>query len=357
MAASDEEFPSKNAVRKASRVLRETHDAASRDSRELNESFRIAHAWRDAHLIPMRKLRASAAAHARLVDSRIITAGRVKRMRSIRKKLHRSQINLVDVQDLGGCRAIVPTVEECRILAERFLEASGHTLKGRTNYIGQPRASGYRSDHLIFRFEDSSDPRSNGRLIELQVRSRLQHAWATAVEAVGLVRGEDLKGGEGSADWLRFFALMSGEIAADEGTAPIPAVPALENERRSELNEINARLDAVSALDSYRRAISAASVMSATRGGMFLIQYDPDARTVHVERTGAALGQNYATAEQKDRAIETVLVDVDGAQDLQIAFPNYYLDVEAFLRMVKRATVRAPGKWRPDFSSILGRAR
>jgi hypothetical protein len=71
---------------------------------------------------------------------------------------------------------------------------------------------------LVFAFEprDNSESGYEGRLIELQIRSRLQHSWATAVEAAGLYRGENLKSGVGNEGWLNFFELMSLEIAGSE---------------------------------------------------------------------------------------------------------------------------------------------
>jgi len=41
----------------------------------------------------------------------------------------------------------------------------------------------------------------------------LQHAWATAVEAVGIFTKQALKSNIGDGEWLRLFALMSSEIA------------------------------------------------------------------------------------------------------------------------------------------------
>jgi hypothetical protein len=44
-------------------------------------------------------------------------------------------------------------------------------------------------------------------------------------EAVGLFDGEDLKGNQGSADWLRLFQLMSLEFAVAEGFAELRMCP------------------------------------------------------------------------------------------------------------------------------------
>jgi ppGpp synthetase/RelA/SpoT-type nucleotidyltranferase len=70
-------------------------------------------------------------------------------------------------------------------------------------------ADGYRSHHLSLEFKPAKkeDEAYAGRRIELQVRTRLQHSWATAIEAVSLYRNQDLKHHKGDADWLRLFAL------------------------------------------------------------------------------------------------------------------------------------------------------
>lgn len=43
----------------------------------------------------------------------------------------------------------------------------------------------------------------------MQIRTAIQHSWATAVEMVGLFRKESLKSGLVDIKWLRFFELVS----------------------------------------------------------------------------------------------------------------------------------------------------
>ena len=45
--------------------------------------------------------------------------------------------------------------------------------------------------------------------IELQIRTRLQHLWATAVETAGLYTKKSLKSGQGENGWLEFFMIVS----------------------------------------------------------------------------------------------------------------------------------------------------
>src|SRR5690606_40369694 len=65
---------------------------------------------------------------------------------------------------------------------------------------------------LVFQANKKQDESYVGRRIELQVRTRLQHSWATAIEAVSLYRNQDLKHHHGDADWLRLFVLTAAEL-------------------------------------------------------------------------------------------------------------------------------------------------
>jgi hypothetical protein len=68
----------------------------------------------------------------------------------------------------------------------------------------------------------------NGLRIEMQLRSRLQHAWATAVETVGTFLRQALKSSQGEGAWLKFFALMGSALARREHTPLVPGTPGAE---------------------------------------------------------------------------------------------------------------------------------
>src|SRR6266436_8845112 len=103
-------------------------------------------------------------------------------------------------------------------------------IKTEDNYLLEPKIDGYRSHHIIFSFspKDSERAAYTGRRIELQVRTQLQHSWATAIEAVGLFRGEQLKSDQGSREWLRLFKLMSDEFAEAERCPVAPGTPEVD---------------------------------------------------------------------------------------------------------------------------------
>ncbi|MGJ8626091.1 MAG: hypothetical protein ACSHXB_03935 [Sulfitobacter sp.] len=166
---------------------------------------RLLHNWRLHHSYPMVRARAKL---TRLVKSQGgFTARRLKRTSSIRKKLFRGSAKLGEMQDLVGCRAIVNNMDDLKEVLSKYRSISeGGTVRRSADYITNPKASGYRSVHLILRFgEGGVGEKHSGCNVEVQLRTQLQHVWGTTVEAVGSMRNEDLKAGEGNPEWLRFF--------------------------------------------------------------------------------------------------------------------------------------------------------
>ena len=123
-------------------------------------------------------------------------------------------MKLSKMQDIGGCRAVMASVEHVRQLVRKYERSKhNHRFLKAFDYISYPKESGYRSYHLVYQYQSYRSPEWNGLRIEVQLRTRLQHAWATAVEAVGTFTQQGLKASLGDPDWWRFFALMGTAIS------------------------------------------------------------------------------------------------------------------------------------------------
>jgi Region found in RelA / SpoT proteins len=191
----------------------------------IREVFSIASNWRDSHAYPMRKVRNLVYQKIRRLKQSGNTVARLKHMPSIRRKLRDQPWKLNQIQDLAGCRAILPTIDGVNALIEALRRNSCHVIHREDPYINSPKPDGYRCHHIVYKFQGVSEEEVfNGRRVEIQVRTRLQHSWATAVETVGLFRQENMKGGLGNQDWLRLFKLMSAEFAVEEGCPEPPEV-------------------------------------------------------------------------------------------------------------------------------------
>jgi ppGpp synthetase/RelA/SpoT-type nucleotidyltranferase len=338
---------SKGAVERAGKALSSQIAAHADKFDEHVEIFRTAHNWRAAHAFPMRRIGDELRGKIRKVGADAITAARIKRMASIRKKLARLTVKLTQIQDIAGCRAIVSSIAELQQLVGIYRNGgSSHKLRDDRSYIERPRASGYRSHHFVLEFQGGQQDEAvyNGLRIELQIRTQLQHSWATAVEAVGLVRSEDLKAGEGDADWLRLFELASSEFALAENCATVPNAPD-ESARVLEIKAIAKKLKAVSTLESLNQALKYTESFSAgTPYKYYLIQYNNENKTVNVKGYGTSLrgAEQYSAEESGDGAVSTVLVDIDKVENLRLAYPNYFLDVRLFAQNLVRIMSNQP---------------
>ncbi len=333
---------SKGQVDKAGQVL------ASKDSSyvQLYEAMAVVNNWRSAHSFPLNTLQVGLRLRARQVDPDALVAQRIKRMSSIEAKLSRFQtIRLSQMQDIGGCRAVVRTVSDVRQLAELHDgSAMKHKLLRMDDYLDTPQSSGYRGIHLIYRYYSDRNETYNGLQIEIQLRSLLQHARATAVETVGTFLKQALKSSQGHAEWLRFFALMGSALALRERTALVPGTPTARQELFDELREAAQTLEVERRLEAYGNALQTLEEQGVADAHFFLMTLDPAADTITIRGFRKnELDTATATYLQVERSLnaatgaEAVLVSVDSIAALKRAYPNYFLDTQSFLLAVRRA--------------------
>jgi hypothetical protein len=346
-------------VNRAGRCLIATDGATSLMERD--RMLEVINNWRSSHSFPLQCLKMGLLRRAKAVDPKAIIAQRLKRLPSIDAKLRlRPWMNLTQMQDIGGARAIVRSVTAAEKLIEKFRTGNaknpkrGHQFHKHNDYIQHPKDDGYRSYHLIYRYRsvDRKHRGYNDLKIEIQIRSRLQHAWATAVETVQTFTGQALKSSGGEKDWRRFFALMGTAIALREKRPPVPNTPTNKYQLVEELKELNERLKVETVLHAWRVSIRELPMKVGLDTSAILLYLDPEKRAL--EFTPFTLEQlpkaheSYLTLEKKIAEMTTsgaqaVLVWVNSLQSLRRAYPNYYLDTTVFvealgyaLRMVKR---------------------
>lgn len=115
------------------------------------------------------------------------------------------------------------------------------------DYIAHPKLNGYRSTHVISR-HDAPEAGLTNLFCETRVRTRLQHAWASALETYDVMSRNTLKFGSGSEKEKRLFALISNAFAIKEGSPLVPETPASRGELRREIASLNNELFAIEKL-------------------------------------------------------------------------------------------------------------
>jgi hypothetical protein len=299
--------------------------------------------WRSAHGFPLSVFHQTLTATAESVESSALLVNRLKRLISIGRKLMNESTRLTQMQDIGGCRAVVNTLANVRELAEAFGHAQSlHTLDHWDDYISYPRASGYRGVHMIYRYKAVGNETRpfDGMKIEIQLRSMLQHAWATAVETVGTFTKQELKNGRGAPDFLKFFALMGSAMAQKEGTALAPGTPSEREELVAEIRKLESKLRFQTRINAYSSALRE-SLVFPPDAEYYLLDLDP---TSEIKVTGFSkrdlplASAEYMAAEKtlqgEDDPRQVVLVSATSIADLKSGYPNYFLNMDAFNKVL-----------------------
>lgn len=313
---------------------------AAPEEREL--ALAVINNWGSSHGFPLNTLQVNLRHIANRCDRDPTVAQRIKRLPSIRHKLERfSNMQLSLVQDIGGCRSVLSSVDAVNEVVRYYKTESRikHKLVREDQYIESPKASGYRGIHLVYRYYSDRKPTWNGLKIEVQIRSRLQHGWATAVETVGTFTQQALKSSLGEEEWLRFFALMSSALALREGTPMVPDTPQDPDELRREVARYAKKLDVVRRLTTYGDALRI-SDMRAMKGRTFLLELNIADRFLiaRAYQNPLIAADEYAALERAiegDPSKDAVLVSVESLTALQRAYPNYFLDTSSFLESVE----------------------
>jgi putative GTP pyrophosphokinase len=180
---------------------------ADSDEDRLDEAWAALTWWRSLHARPLSAVAANLRHHVDRGDARVVgrieVAQRLKRLDTLIGKLAREQGSVTQMQDVGGVRAVVPSLRHVYVVRRRLLK-SWAIIRER-DYIAKPKDSGYRALHLVVR--------RKGYPIEVQLRTIGQDIWANTVEDTGRQFGVDLKFGAGGEKIRSMFLAMAELIA------------------------------------------------------------------------------------------------------------------------------------------------
>jgi hypothetical protein len=226
------------------------------------------------------------------------------------------------MQDIAGCRAVVESVPKVQRLRALYADDGYHEFKGSKDYIASPKSDGYRGIHLIYRFKGTAKTQHYDDLqVEIQIRSQLQHAWATAVEAVGIFTKQALKWRGGSADWQRFVVLMGSAIAKIERCPLVDGTPTTKHGLKKEIKKLVDKLNVRNTLKVHNMTVSYVGSLKKSEARLLLVHMVPDEGSVNVQgfrlRESQQANYRYTLTERglrKGSADQVVLVKVDSLQ-------------------------------------------
>lgn len=317
------------------------------DKREFSEAIDIINDWRKLHLPALDNLQNQIVPLLKKYNVNIYSVSRrLKRISSILNKLDRNpQSRLGTMQDIGGLRIVVPSMTALKkaydIIVGNIPENFELTREP-IDYIKEPKSSsGYRSIHFVFKYH-STDVDLNGMKIELQLRTKLQHSWAMAVETAELITGTALKSSQGADEWQDFFKIVSSLFAQQEQT-PMMSEHRENNETLKSLMQqlyqknkkanFNDTLKALSTTNLHARKVNYTD-------GYYILSINFVEKRLSIkpfpkerESDASALYDRLeGMTEENKNAV--VLVSVPKIQQLQEAYPSYFLDTGEFFKAI-----------------------
>lgn len=310
---------------------------------EFQQAIPIFHNWRSAHAFPMQIILDLLRKNAIRIDRNALVVQRLKRIPSIFNKLWREKgMSLSRMEDIAGCRAVLGNVRNSYRLKEALKNCrTKHTLHRERDYIETPKPSGYRGIHLIYRYKGSK-VEYHGLSVEVQIRSKIQHSWATAVEVVGAFTKQALKASYGDDDWLNFFKYASAEFAKLENCKVEGSMASLDTQAL--LMKSSSELDVLKRLSAYRVTADKLNDKKEKGAGYFVLLLNLDKRIISINRYGKGDLKNatdfYDEKEQEysnNELMDVVMVSASSLRDLKKAYPNYFLDTAEFEKNLVKA--------------------
>lgn len=310
---------------------------------EKNQAIAILNNWRASHAYPLQVI----SSNLRLRNPNAIVVQRLKRLESIIGKLVRfDDMSLYRMQDLGGCRVIVDSINEVYASLSRYKESRiRHVLKREDDYIQNPQTSGYRSYHMVYKFHsDRKETYNKNIYIEIQFRTKLQHMWATAVEMMGIYTKSNLKSSQGDKNFLRFFVLVSSLFAIEEGTPLCPNTPESFKSIVSEIKKIDRKTNIVSILSALNASIEHISKKKVLRNGYYILILDYEKRTIkilcfeqsEIEMATKTYGEIEQMIGKRGKKEDAVLVSASTFELIKLAYPNYFIDIKEFVNKIRK---------------------
>lgn len=302
------------------------------------EDLNIIEEWRAAHRAVLNTFQAILRVRARSVG--VTVAQRHKRKRTIFEKLTRLPgMSLSRMDDVAGCRLIFKRPKDLHAFRERFHKARfNHKRRhaenpDKYNYIKSPKDTGYRGIHDVYEYDVNSavGKALTGLYVEIQYRTLVQHAWATAVEVIGFITESQPKFRQGDKRYEHAMALASEILArVHEGQrGPFPDLP-----DRELVAQFLAAEQEIGLLETLRGLNAADRAVSTNRNAILIFAGGKPLEVKTYRDATEALRALFDLEKQMPER-DIVLVRADTSDEVRLAFKNYFSDAGDFIRMVE----------------------
>lgn len=342
---------SKSAVRKAGKSFQEGNHT--------NEDIRLIDQWRASHGFVINTFQIWLRRKITKLGVQVEFAQRLKRRNTVLDKLKRVSPDgvplirdVTSMHDFAGCRLIFKNIETLNEFREFLHDPSvmrnvNHELRHeleKYNYIKRPKPTGYRGIHDVFRHLPRGHRRTDevrpwdGLMVEIQYRTRAQHAWATAVEISDLLDGKRTKFEMFESARSRFFTVASELIARRHENMTMALTELTTCELIDELNDLEEDLGIMQRLGLLRQFEDEGKLQ--THNVLNIYRLDDETISLEVLPFSSA---NEAIAkaselESDEDSLNAVYVRAENPTQLRSAYRNYFNDPVDFVELLRTAT-------------------
>lgn len=323
---------------------------AIRNNTATLEDFVILENWRASHTHVINTFQANLRRRTR--DTEFLVGQRLKRRITIEDKLIRQEsMALARMHDIAGCRVIFPDLSSMLKFRKefnnsRFKHRRVTADRDHFNYLENPKSTGYRGIHDVFKYNSyaSSAKQWNGLSIEVQFRTRAQHAWSTAVEIADLLTKSRGKFSNENNSYMNFFRVCSELIARNEENSTSCYPEKSDADLLDLYDECRAEMDILGIL-SRSTSVGLDQLQGVFKKGsntLLIYPYDKAKSNFvleaqSIDSTRVAL-EKYEQAERDWAGKgDVVLVRAQDAATLRKVFQNYFVDSSDFVKYVNRA--------------------
>jgi putative GTP pyrophosphokinase len=340
---------SRSAVKKAGKAIA--------NGTSTNADIEIVDQWRASHGYVINTFQAWIKGHISKRSVNVEFAQRLKRRRTVEDKLKRKDSfgkplisDVTSMHDFAGCRMIFENIDELTkfrdymqsIEVTRNIEHELRHQKDKYDYIESPKYSGYRGIHDVYRHYPrghrrlKETPRPwDGLMVEIQYRTRAQHAWATAVEISDILDGERTKFDINETERGQFFSFAS-EIIARRYESKQKSFLDINTDKLQEYLQIledklgiMQRLQALKQFEDENKLQNhnVLNIIKNQNGEIKLEVFPFSSASLAIEKA--------TLLENDENSLNAVYVRSDNPKQLRSAYRNYFYDPVDFVKLLQ----------------------
>lgn len=342
---------SKSAVKRAGQAI-SNGDANDND-------FELVDRWRASHGYVINTFQIWLKRHIVKQGFEVEFAQRLKRKNTVFGKLKRRDAagnhlitDVSTMHDFAGCRMIFESLEDLNVFREHMHSATvirnvEHQLRHKDNpdkydYVETPKATGYRGIHDVYRHFPRGSVRQQGKkpwdglLVEVQYRTRAQHAWATAVEISDLLDGEQTKFELDQSERGKFFAFASEVIAQQYEGMTRAFVDKSDAELREMLRASEAKLGILRRLKLLKQFEDEEKLQRHNVLNIYRDENGEPALEVLPFKSPTEAIAKASELEASSASLNAVYVRSDNPKQLRSAYRNYFYDPIDFVQIIEQ---------------------